>query len=233
MLFLLLGVSSARASDHNNLEKDRPLRFEDAYPIAYRAMELQNGLRLDFRRGKSPIYNFRSEFQVGFAKNKDLTIGFDPYFSSNNRGLVGNTAEVSYFEGVTREIRSNPAFGYRITGELPLSGGSSFELQARGILTKSLRGRDKIHLNLDLSRASRGPVRLGAIVGFSAPVGFPKRFDETFLVEVGMEQRQGVSGGSAWVGAGLRRQLSATGVLDIGVQAGDSRHLTLGYSLSF
>ncbi|MFX8696415.1 hypothetical protein ABTM58_20400, partial [Acinetobacter baumannii] len=72
-LLILTGIAlagSALATDHNNIEKDRPLRFDDAYSIAYRSLEFQNGFRLDtFNRGR-PVYNFRSELQYGFAKNK-------------------------------------------------------------------------------------------------------------------------------------------------------------------
>jgi hypothetical protein len=40
-LLVLLFAGAAHAADHSNLEQDFPTRVEDAYPIAYRAMEFQ------------------------------------------------------------------------------------------------------------------------------------------------------------------------------------------------
>jgi hypothetical protein len=249
VIWVLLSLQVAGlASDHNNLDKERPLRFEDAYSIAYRSHEFQNGIRLDSFRGSRPVYNFRSELQMGFAKNRDISIGFEPFISTTNGKLVGNIAEVSYFEGVHREIGNNPAFGYRIDAGLPLSGQSGSEIRVRGILTKTLSQFDKLHLNIDQyvltspdSRVRRA--RLAAIMGYSNPIGYPKRFDQTLLAEFGIEQgRQKGSSFATWVGVGLRKQVSATGVIDLGMQFdiknGDRQsysplRLTVGYSCNF
>lgn len=244
----LFASTFALASDHNNLDKERPLRFEDAYSIAYRSFEFQNGIRFDtFRRGK-PVYNFRSELQYGFAKNKDISVGFEPSYSSENQKLTGNVLEFSYFEGVAREIGDNPALAYRLDVGVPVSGGKGLELRARGILTKTANHYDKIHVNLDVvhstqKTAGERQTTLGAVVGYSMPLGYPRKFDQTMLAEFGVEQSRS-SGGSVngWVGIGMRKQLSATGVLDFGLQSdlfkskGESKspvRLTVGYSVNF
>jgi hypothetical protein len=243
-----VGSALAAASDHNNVDKERPLRFDDAYSIAYRSYEFQNGLRLDTFNRARPVYNFRSELQYGFAKNKDFSIGIEPFISSDSGKLVGNVAELSYFEGVSREIGNSPAFGYRIDAGLPISGGTGTEFRVRGILTKTLNHYDKLHLNIDhYHSTSAAPgerqMRMGAILGYSNPMGYPKSFDQTFLAELGFEE--GVANGSginSWVGFGLRKQVSATGVIDLGMQVDLHRtgvemrspaRLTLGYSFNF
>ena len=86
-------------------------------------------------------------------------------------------------------------------------------------------------------------MRFGAILGYSKPMGYPKAFDQTLLAELGIEQAVASgSGYNSWMGLGIRRQLSATGVLDLGVQFDISRvssepysplKLTLGYSFNF
>jgi hypothetical protein len=235
-------------SDHNNLDKERPLRFEDAYSIAFRSFEFQNGFRLDSFSSSRPVYNFRTEIQYGFAKNKDISIGFEPSYSADTRRTLGNIAEISYFEGVAREIGNAPAFGYRIDAGIPVSGGDGVEFRLRGILTKTLGQYDKLHLNLDhihSTKAAQGErtMTFGAILGYSHPIGYPKHFDQTFLAEIGFEQsRPSGSGNNGWIAVGIRRQLTTTGVLDLGLQsdlfvgAGVSRaplRLTFGYSFSF
>ncbi len=241
-------TSLSFASDHNNLDKERPLRFEDAYSIAYRSLEFQNGFRLDtFRRGR-PVYNVRSELQFGFAKNKDISIGFEPSYSSESGKTVGNLVEFSYFENIVREIGNAPALGYRIDAGFPVSGGSGTDFRIRGILTKSLGDFDKLHLNIDHYHSTSPIVgtrqmRTGAILGYSAPLGYPKHFRQTLLAEFGGEQglRTG-AGWNSWFGLGLRVQTSATGVFDIGIQTDlfrDKREqtspvrFTVGYSVNF
>lgn len=56
----------------------------------------------------------------------------------------------------------------------------------------------KEQFRFDASNAS-----LGAIVGYSAPFWYPKRFDQTLRFAVGFGQRQ-----ASWLGADLRRQVS-------------------------
>jgi hypothetical protein len=244
----ILCFGAALGSDHNNIDKERPLRFDDAYSIAYRSFEFQNGMRLDTFNRSRPVYNFRSELQYGFAKNKDFSIGLEPSISTDGGKLVGNVVELSYFEGISREIGNNPGFGYRIDAGLPVSGGVGTEFRVRGILTKTLSHYDKLHLNLDHYHSTSPlpgvrQMRFGAILGYSKPMGYPKAFDQTLLAELGIEQAVASgSGYNSWMGLGIRRQLSATGVIDLGVQFDISRvssepysplKLTLGYSFNF
>ena len=243
-------VGSAMAqSDHNNVDKERPLRFDDAYSIAYRSLELQNGFRLDTFNRARPLYNFRSELQYGFAKNKDISLGLESSYNAADGKTRLNVAEFSYFEGLRREIGNAPALGYRVDVGLPVDGtrrGS--ETRLRGILTKSLHQYDKIHLNFDVNYSSAPNIgerstTLGAILGYSSPVGYPRHFNTTMLAEFGVEQSKLDAGGvNGLVGIGMRKQVSTTAVIDFGLQSdvfsakGNSRspvRLTFGYSFNF
>lgn len=239
----ILGIASLAIaqSDHNNLDKERPLTFEDAYSIAYRSYELQTGLSAFAFLNRRPQYGLRTEIQYGFAKNRDLSIGWDPVYDSGSARLRGNTLELSYFEGLSREIGNAPAIGYRIEMEAPTTGSArNADVRARLILSKRARTYDKFHLNL--GAATTGKVAFGAILGYSLPLGYPNHFDTTFLAELGIEQSRMASGQNSWAGIGIRRQIDVTTVLDyslrmrFGSAVSESRNLltfTVGLSKSF
>ena len=237
------------ATDHNNIEGGRPLRFDDAYSIAYRSLEFQNGFRLDTFNRERPVYNLRSELQFGFAKNRDVSVGLEPSYDTGDGKTRANLAEIGYFEGVRREIGDAPAFGYRVDVGLPLDKTRrGVQTRLRGVLTKTVNQYDKVHLNVDLDYDS-APVggerstTLGAIVGYSAPLGYPRHFNTTLLAEFGVEQSKLDAGGVyGWVGVGIRKQVTTTSVFDIGLQSdvftarGMSRspvRLSVGYSYNF
>jgi len=251
VLVALASASMSAATDHNNLDKERPLRFEDAYSIAFGSIEWQSGLRLDTFNSARPTYNLRSELQWGFAKNKDLSVGFEPSYGARGSALSNGPIEISYFEGLRREIDNSPAVGYRVEVSLPgQSGQRGIKTHLRGVLTKTATQYSKLHLNLDYNNDSSPGVNekansFGAILAYSVPVGYPRSFTQTLLAEVGIEESKLVgSGPTGWIGVGMRRQLSVSGVLDIGIQSdlfsgsgnGNARspfRFNIGYSLNF
>ena len=209
-------VSTAFASDHNNLEHSRPLILEDAYSIAFGEREFQAGFSLDSGRGKRPVYGLRSEFQYGFAKNQDLTVSFDSQFPH-----AGTAYELSYFRNLSRELEHTPAFGYRVGFE---QQGSQTRSQLVLAATKAWHQYDKVHVNLGLD--STASPRF--VLGYSSPVGYPKHFDTTMLAEMIYQNNVGS------VGVGLRRQINSQAVIDLGLQhqSGVVR-LVAGYSIGF
>src|SRR5437762_568643 len=74
---LLLAVP-ARAVDHNNLDGGRPLRFDDAEPIAFREQSLELGLGLNWPRRRALGLGLQAEYLYGFALNSHLDVGFEP-----------------------------------------------------------------------------------------------------------------------------------------------------------
>ena len=239
--FLLAASVSLAQSDHNNLDKERPLTFEDAYSIAYRSYELQNGVSAFAFLKRRPQYGLRTEIQYGIAKNQDLSIGWDPVYNSDTARFRGDNLELSYFEGLTREIGNSPAVGYRVEMEVPTTGSlRNADARARLVFTKRARTYDKFHLNLGI--AATGKVGLGAILGYSLPLGYPTHFDTTLLAELGIEQSRTTSGQNRWAGVGIRRQVDVTTVLDYSIRmrfdsgANQNRNafiFTVGVSKSF
>jgi hypothetical protein len=208
--FLGVGSTIAFANDHNNFERGRPLSFDDAYSIAFGEREFESGFN-----STSGRLDFSSSFGFGFAKNQDISVGFDPSRGSSTIG------EFSYFRNVTREIGDAPAFGFRVTSNS--AAGQRASEQLRLIATKAWHQYDKLHVNLNLDTLQS----TGFILGYSTPLGYPKKFDQSFLAEVAYQQKQ------ASVGVGLRRQISAQSVLDFGVKAGRQARFTLGYTIGF
>jgi hypothetical protein len=249
VLATLAIVTVANASDHNNIEAGRPLRFDDAYSIAFRERAFEFGLSLDSFRRRAPDYGLKSEFKYGFAKNQDIAVAFEPHWSGTNREFDAGNIELSYFHGIAREIDDSPALAYRVDVGLPTGRGSrGLDLRFRGIATKNLGQYDKVHLNLDLDMATNpkpGERRhaLGAILGYSSPLGYPRRFDRTLVAEFAV--RQGKVDGEGYLGSlgiGLRQQVSPQSVLDIGISSdlfsssGAEQtpfRLTLGWSIGF
>ncbi len=250
---LTLGVLAAGSafaqSDHNNIDAGRPLRFDDASSIAFRERAFEFGLNLDTFRRRAANYGFKTEFKYGFAKNQDVGISFDPVYDGADRRFDAGNVEIAYFNALRREINDSPALAYRIEVGLPTGRDSQgVEAKFRAIATKSLRQYDKLHLNLDvIGSTSPKPgerrVTFGAILGYTNPLGYPKRFDTTLAAEFGVQQ--GRIDGQGYVGTagvGIRRQLSPRTVLDIGIQSDvlatrgalqSPFRLSIGYSVGF
>lgn len=242
-------ASLAFASDHNNIEAGRPLRFDDAYSIAFRERAFELGFSIDTFRRRGPTYGLKSEFKFGFAKNQDIGIAWEPSYSSSERRGDSGTIEIGFFHGVRREINNSPALGYRVDVGLPTGRDArGVDLRLRGVATRALGQYDKLHLNLDLNMmtAPDGGMRrhtVGAILGYSSPIGYPRHFDQTLVAEFGIQQSwtkgEGVVG---TLGVGLRRQLDPQSVFDIGLSTdvfttrGAERspfRLSFGFSRSF
>lgn len=249
LLALLAGSTLAWSTDHNNIEGGRPLSFDDAYSIAFRERAFELGLAVDTFKRRGPSYGLKAEMKYGFAKNQDIAIAFEPHYSSSEqRGELENI-EIGYFNGLRREIDNSPALGFRVDVGLPTGRDrSGLDMRFRAVATKSFRQFDKLHLNLDLNMAAdpeAGMRRhwLGAVLGYSMPMGYPRSFDQTLVAEFALNQSpvagQGLVGS---IGIGLRRQVNPRAVFDIGISSdlfttdGAERsplRFAAGYSVSF
>jgi hypothetical protein len=245
-----IGIAAASsASDHNNIEAGRPLRFDDAYSIAFRERAFEFGLSVDTFKRREPTSGAKTELKYGFAKNQDIAVAFEPSYSSSERqGDIGNI-EIGYFHGLRREIDDSPALAYRVDVGLPTGRDSKgLDLRLRGIATKALGQYDKLHLNLDV-HVSTGPDQnerrssFAAILGYSSPLGYPRSFDKTVVAEFALIQ--GKNRGEGYTGSfgiGLRHQIDPRSVFDMGVTTdlfaarGAVRsplRLAFGYSVGF
>jgi hypothetical protein len=224
----LLLAGTAFASDHNNIDSGRPLRFEDAYSIAYGERTFEFGLFGTGFRHNAPAYGAAFEFKHGFALNQEWGISYSPTFSGRERF---DEVELSYLQALRREIGDAPALAYRLNVGFD---EDKVEGRIRGIATKALGQYDKLHLNLDFDFTEDQRPGFAAILGYSTPLGYPRHFDQTLVAEILMERR----GGDDWTGAvglGLRRQLDPVSTFDFGLEAGFNGGATLriGYARSF
>ncbi|RYG32841.1 hypothetical protein EON81_19685 [bacterium] len=208
----LLATSALAQTDHDNLDANRPLRFEDAEPLAFRTLALEYGLRLGFPRRRELGLNGDFELIYGSNLNGQLEIGIE---------------DIAYLYSFRQEIGNTPA--------LALKAEASFDngYRLRGIATKTVGRYDRLHLNVDVD-IQDGRARLGGVLGYSHPLGYPREFNTTGLAEIAFIPGSRMVS----VGLGVRRQISPRAVLDFGLQSDlDSRgtplRLIAGYSTSF
>ncbi|PSF39567.1 hypothetical protein C7H19_01900 [Aphanothece hegewaldii CCALA 016] len=248
----VLAVNPSLAVDHNNLDAGRPLSFDDAESIAYREQSIEFGAGLNLPSNRSVGGSFEIEYLYGFALNSHLVIGLDPSVggkadTDDTRLDVGNLS-VGVFHNFNREYNNVPAFAIR--GDVGLPTGRDargVDIRLRGIASKTVGQYDRLHLNLDLNvktdvDSEERSVIPGLILGYSRPLGYPKRFDKTFLAEMGVRASQDSAGGAILItGVGIRQQVSLRSVLDFGIEgdiatgAGERSELRLkvGYSFGF
>lgn len=248
-LCVVLAPAAFSQSDHNNIDSGRPLRFDDAYSIAFRERALEFGLSLDTFRRSQPSYGFRAEYKVGFAKNQDIGITFDPSYSGADRRFDRGNVELAYFNSMRREIGNSPALAYRVEVGLPTGRDSQgVDAKFRAIATRALGQYDRLHLNLDAvvssnSKPSERTIAFGAILAYTSPLGYPRKFDTTMVAEFALQQsRTRGQGYTGTLGLGLRKQMSPRTVVDFGIEsdifasrgaAQSPFRLTVGYSVGF
>jgi hypothetical protein len=237
------------AVDHNNIDANRPLNFDDAESIGFREQALDLGAALIIPEGESVGGEFEIEYLYGFAPNTHLNIGIDPSIEEEDETEF-NIGDVSLgvLHNFNREYNNTPAFALRGDAAFPTGNDSEgVDFRLRGIMSKTVGQYDRLHLNLDanLTTATEGEERSfvpGVILGYSRPIGYPTTFTRTLLAEVGVRASE-VEDDSAVVslGVGLRQQIGYQSVLDLGIQgdiAGDSGdrnelRLITGYSVAF
>lgn len=249
---IVFGTSQAQANDHNNIDANRPLSFDDAESIGYREQALEMGAALIVPEERSVGGEFELEYLYGFAPNTHLNIGIDPSIGGradkdDTRFDPGNVS-VGVFHNFNREYNNTPAFAVRADAYFPTGRDSQgVDFRLRGIASKTVGQYDRLHLNLDLNvntqteRDERSVVP-GVILGYSRPLGYPRRFDRTLVAEVGARvgEEQG-DGAIVLAGVGLRQQVGYQSVLDIGLRGNlatgngerSEVRLVTGYSFSF
>lgn len=236
----------AHAIDHDNIDASRPLRFDDAESIGFRERAFELGFAPTWARGSRFRTGFSAEYLNGFALNSFYSVDFD----GDNTGL-GRTG-LGVFHNFRRETLASPGLAVRFDTFLPTGrdaeSSRGVDFRARGILSRTLKGNERLHVNLDaVYRTSPGTGNRSfvpsATVGYTKPVGYPKRFDRTALAEVSFRPDETTGRGSVVsVGVGLRQQVTPRSVADLGLQSdiaatgGASRNnvrLVAGYSTSF
>jgi hypothetical protein len=247
-LLVLLGHLPAWALDHDNLDKNRPVQLEDAYPIAKGEIALEGGGRfIDRRQGKTRFV-FQPQILYGAFYNAQLEIGGDLLTEPTTVEGAEKSGDlrVGALYNFNTETLTVPALAVKLDLELPTGVRSrGVDGTLAGILTRSF-GRWRTHLNAAYTVVGsvQGRERNGFyrfVAGVSYPLGYPARFRQTLIADVFTRQSE-LSGQRNPTGleVGLRHQFSSRIVLDGGMGtefAGPSDRTTafgtVGVSIGF
>jgi hypothetical protein len=240
-----LSPAHARAqTDFYNLDKDRPLRVEDAYATKRYAFELQAApLTLSQDRDGTLRYRPALELKHGLLPGLDVAtgvkLGWDRPAAAEARRTDAEL-ELSSLLNLTVETRWLPALGVRLTGHVPLEGGGSSALELRGLATRGIGGPVRAHLNAGWTPGDAATERwwAGLALDYVLPFRHLLLLAETWIGEhepdddAAAERRVHST-------AGLRYQLSPTLAMDAGVgrtwtgAPGPDWQLTFGLTREF
>jgi hypothetical protein len=151
-VLLLIAAPAAAQKDYYNLDKNRPVRIEDAYTTERYAMEIKVApLRLERERGGVYHWGFDPEIALGILPRTSIEVGFP--FAFIDGGEHGRTSglsgiEFSAFHNLNIETRTLPAFGLRADVTLPVGSlaGDGVYPALTGIATRTFSWA-RFHVN--------------------------------------------------------------------------------------
>lgn len=241
LLWATAGVAPAglhAQTDFYNLDHERPLRVEDAYVAATRAFEIQaSPIAFSQERAGPLVYSPGIELKHGIFPGLEVSVAIE---AENARIGQESTTELDDVElsgllNLWVEGPRLPAVALRATGNVPTDSDRSAALDAALVLTRTLGGPVRAHLN---GGTSFGEGRTedwwaGAALDLVLPFQGMVLLGETWVSspEVGDERVHS--------GAGVRIQMTPTLVADAGIGrdwSGDVRSdwtLTVGLSYEF
>jgi outer membrane putative beta-barrel porin/alpha-amylase len=225
-LFAVLATAGgAYAIDHGNLDEGRPLRLEDAYPIAHGEFAIETGGGFTLQRRGADRGLFPIELLYGALPN--LQVGIGTALSTDPREIddrpKSGDLRLSALYNFNQETLTLPAFAVKLSLDAPTGvDAHGFGVEPKGIVTKSIE-RLSLHLNagyefITSSHEDERDGRYKLAIGASYPVGAPRFTRATLLGDVFAEQSSR-HGEPTTVGIelGLRYQLTPRIVWDVGV----------------
>jgi len=245
----LVSVAAGKAYgiDHKNLDENRPLRLEDAYPIATDEIAIEAGGGVAIQRNGESRGVFPIEVLYGALPNLQVGIGTTLLTDPREVDEVkSGDLKLSGLYNFNQETLTLPALGLKLTVGFPTGVDSSgVDVELKGLVTKSV-DRLSFHLNaaytfLNGTRPDERDGRYQFVIGASYPVGAP-RYTRTTLVGDLFLQHATERGRPDIFGAeiGFRHQLTSRIVLDAGIGtelAGPGDRLpfffTTGFSIGF
>lgn len=243
-------AGAAEAVDHKNLDEGRPVRLEDAYPIAHGEISIETGAGFALLKHGPPAARGFFPIEVLYGAFPNLQLGInstlftDPHETDDQPKSGDLRANVLY--NFNQETLTLPAFAAKLTLTAPTGvDGHGWGVELKGIVTKSI-DRLSLHLNgayefLAGSTRTERDGRYEFALGASYPIGAPRFTRATLVTDVFADQPV-TRGESTAVGVevGLRYQLTPSIVWDVGLGtefAGPSSRAsffgTTGLSLGF
>ena len=213
------------AVDHNNLDEGRPLRLEDAYPIAYGEFSAEAGTRFSLNRKSPDRVAFPVELLYGAYRNLQLGLGSTLATEPRTIDESEKSGDLRTFAlyNFNQETLRLPAFAAKVSLDFPTGVRSrGVDTEVKGIVTRSF-GQLRTHLNVGyefVGEAGDGERngRYEVVLGAQYPFGYPRFFNTTVLADVFMQPSVHRGGSNpSGIELGLRQQVAPLTVLDIGV----------------
>ena len=232
--------------DYRNLDDDRPVRVEDAYPTERYAFELLIPYSLEHERGGGTIHASLLELEYGAFRNAHVGIK-TPVAVRRDAGTTTSALaglRVFGLYNFNTESRVFPAFALRADATFPVGGlgGSETNVAVKAIATRSF-GANRIHLN---AAYRLGPEGRRAAVEAADRWWYGVALDRTVfrqsILVVGEAYAADIARGApveVSASLGLRWQWRPTTVLDFGVARrlrngpGPDYAVTIGLSNAF
>lgn len=246
---LTLGIPAvplAAQIDYRNLDRERPVATEDAYPVERHAFELLLPLRSERERGGDRVYSLPLELEYGILDNAQLGLALpfaalDAEGEDTDWGLAG--LGISGLYNFNTEGPVLPALSLGADLALPVGSlaGDGARLSVQAIATRSW-GLTRAHVNLSRSFGSEDEPGVEFAPRWRYSLAVDRTLFRRSLLLVGELLTQRLVGGSPVevnAAVGARYQLSPTIVLDFGLgrrlrsRAGPDYDLTVGFSHAF
>jgi hypothetical protein len=223
---LLCPLARAAAQhDYRNLDRERPIETEDAYPVEYRALEVMVPMSLEREAGETATM-FEPEFMFGAVLNGMIGMAA-PIVLGDGGGLAGLRPFAFY--NFNTEMPGLPALALRADLATPVGalGGDGVLATFTAIATRSF-GVTRLHLNAaaTLGKALDAPLD-DAPGRWSASLGIDHtlwRASVALMADLRLLEPLGGGALELVGGAGWRMQVTPTLVFDLG----GARRLTDG-----
>jgi hypothetical protein len=232
--------------DYRNLDDDRPVLTEDAYPVERHAFEFLLPYAFEDERGAGRVHAFIPEVEYGIIRNGQLglkaPIAGARETGDTEWGLAG--LRVFGLYNLNSEGRTLPALSARADLFLPVGslGGDATRVSLKAIATRSW-GRTRVHANAAWTlgdETSLAAVEAGHRWSYSLAAD-RTLFRQSVLLIGEVAARRAAKGAPVEVNAalGARYQWTPTTVLDLGVRrrlrdvAGPDLAVSVGLSHAF
>ena len=238
--------SLAAQIDYRNLDRERPVATEDAYPVERHAFELLLPLRSERERGGDRLHVIPIEIEYGVIDNAQIGLGL-PLAALDSReldtewGVAGLNLSGLYNFNTEGPVLPALSLGADLAFPVGSLAGEDVRFSLRGIATRSW-GLTRLHINAARSFGSEDEPGVASAprwsVGFAADRTF---FRQSLLLVGELVTQRSLRGAPVEVNAaiGARYQLSPTLVFDAGIarrlrsEVGPDYDLTIGLSHAF
>jgi hypothetical protein len=244
-LYFLVTPASAQI-DYRNLDDDRPVLTEDAYPVERYAFEVLAPYRFEDEVGDTQLHAAVLEVTYGLVRNSQLGLklplaGADEG-TETDWGLAG--LRVFGLYNFNTESRWLPALSLRADASFPVGSlaGEGTRFAIKGIATRSW-GRMRVHANLARGFGSEDALSVAEPLNrWTASAAVDRTFFRSSILLIGeIAASQAIQDAPTAVNAsvGGRWQWTPTLVLDAGLtrrlrsEIGPDIALTIGLSHAF